>query len=257
VADDSKDPADYQYLIGQHHLDDEDGLVYETTRVVVRKGFIVAYRRLITSGEFKPREESTPIHIADIVRMTAALQSTPIDDSVSPAAITPRSNTPVVPPQGNISLDPDRRLVVPEEVPLPSSFVPGWNSQGRLATSTPADKRRRLSQGLELRTNLQSEFRTPPRGRRKRKAEVHIHGRLTTRNPAKYAEVKFKTLQRVSYKRKSFYMCHNLLSMLVVAFCIAHRVYLTLWNGLDWYMIIRSYLCEARRECFSVHLILC
>jgi hypothetical protein len=175
VADDSKDPADYQYLIGQHHLDDEDGLVYETTRVVVRKGFIVAYRRLITSGEFKPREESTPIHIADIVRMTAALQSTPIDDSVSPAAITPRSNTPVVPPQGNISLDPDRRLVVPEEVPLPSSFVPGWNSQGRLATSTPADKRRRLSQGLELRTNLQSEFRTPPRGRRKCKVDHDIN----------------------------------------------------------------------------------
>jgi hypothetical protein len=57
-------------------------------------------------------------------------------------------------------------------VPSPSSsFHPGWNSQGRIATDTPADKRRRLSQGLELRTNLQSEFATPPqqRGRRKQR----------------------------------------------------------------------------------------
>ena len=62
-------------------------------------------------------------------------------------------------------------------MPSPSSSsVPGWNSQGRLATDTPADKRRRLSQGLELRTNLQPEFTTPPqcRGRRKRKSNISL-----------------------------------------------------------------------------------
>jgi hypothetical protein len=77
VASESKDPADYQFLVGTQHIDDEDGLVYETTRVVVRKGYIVAFRRLVTSGEVQPREESTPIHIADVARMTAALQSPP------------------------------------------------------------------------------------------------------------------------------------------------------------------------------------
>ena len=35
VAEESKDPADFQFLVGTEHLDDEDGLVYETTRVVV------------------------------------------------------------------------------------------------------------------------------------------------------------------------------------------------------------------------------
>ena len=36
VAEESKDPADYLFLVGTQHLDDEDGLVYdETTRGVV------------------------------------------------------------------------------------------------------------------------------------------------------------------------------------------------------------------------------
>ena len=47
----SKDPTDFQFLVETHHLDDEDGLVYETTRVVVQRGFIVAYRRLVTFGQ--------------------------------------------------------------------------------------------------------------------------------------------------------------------------------------------------------------
>ena len=55
VASDSRDVQDFQFLVGTNHIDDEDGLVYETTRVVVQKGFIVAYRRLITAGDDKPR----------------------------------------------------------------------------------------------------------------------------------------------------------------------------------------------------------
>jgi hypothetical protein len=107
VAPDSQRLEDYDYLVGTNHIDDEDGLVYETTRVVVRKGFIVAYRRLLTSGEQKPREEATPLHVADVARMTAALHVPRIDDSVSSAPITPRSDTPVAREQGNISLNPD------------------------------------------------------------------------------------------------------------------------------------------------------
>jgi hypothetical protein len=51
-------PGHFQSLVGTHHIDEEDGLVYETTRVVTRKGFIVAFRRLVTSEETKPREEA-------------------------------------------------------------------------------------------------------------------------------------------------------------------------------------------------------
>ena len=89
MAAESQDPSTFQSLVGTHHIDDEDGLVYETTRVVTRKGFIVAYRRLVTSEETKPREEATPIHIADVARMTAALLAPPLDDSVRSAPITP------------------------------------------------------------------------------------------------------------------------------------------------------------------------
>ena len=60
VASDAKDPSDFQYLVGTPHIDDEDGLVYHTTRVVVRKGFIVAFRRLVTSGESQPYSRCGP-----------------------------------------------------------------------------------------------------------------------------------------------------------------------------------------------------
>jgi hypothetical protein len=120
VASECQDPSHFQSLVGTHHIDDEDGLVYETTRVVTRKGFIVAFRRLVTSEETKPREEATPIHIADVARMTAALLAPPLDDSVSRAPITPSSDVPDASAKGNIALNPDRKLEAPLDVPSPS-----------------------------------------------------------------------------------------------------------------------------------------
>ena len=77
VASESRDPKDYQYLVGLHLIDDEDGLVYVTTRVTVRKGYIVVYRQLVTTVDSKPREELIPIHVAVVARMTAALEKFP------------------------------------------------------------------------------------------------------------------------------------------------------------------------------------
>ena len=174
VASESSDPTkDYQFLVGLQHIDDEDSLVYVTTCVTVRKGYIVAYRQLVTTADSKPREESKPNHVAVVARMTAPLQNSPpypIDDSVSSAISTP-CNTPVA-RQQSISVNPDRVVGAPQNVPLPSSFVPGWNSQGWLATETPAEKRKRLSQGLPLKTNLASEF-DPPSKRGGRKGKHH------------------------------------------------------------------------------------
>jgi hypothetical protein len=175
VASNLQDPSHYNFLVGRKHIDDEDGLVYETAHVVVRKGFIVAFLRQVTSAGVHPREEITPIHVADVARMTAALHAPPIDDSVTRAPTTP-SDAPDI-RQQDISLNPDRRADAPLNVPSPSSyFHPGWNLQGRIATDTPADKRRRLSHGLALLTNLDSEFATPPqqRGRRKRKPSISL-----------------------------------------------------------------------------------
>jgi hypothetical protein len=91
--------------------------------VVVRQGYIVAYRRLVTSTGAKPRKEYTPIQIADVVRMTTALQSLSADDSVPRALETP-SDTPGPRRQVDISHDPDQRLEAPLEAPSPSSAVP-------------------------------------------------------------------------------------------------------------------------------------
>ena len=59
--------ADFNWLIGTYHM--EDGLLYKTTRVVVRRGLIVGFRSLITDGKTMI-ENKTPIHIADLQSMT-------------------------------------------------------------------------------------------------------------------------------------------------------------------------------------------
>jgi hypothetical protein len=40
--------SDYAYLVGTHHMD--EGMLYVVTYVITRKGYIVAYRALISSG---------------------------------------------------------------------------------------------------------------------------------------------------------------------------------------------------------------
>ena len=59
---------DYMYLVGLKHYDGH--IPYITTRVVERRGLIVAYRKLAREGN--TTEEQTPIHIKDIVQMTLA-----------------------------------------------------------------------------------------------------------------------------------------------------------------------------------------
>ena len=63
---------DFEYLIGTKHTDDEDGMKYMTTRIVVNKhGHIVAHRApLKANGERNSWEDSTPIHVKDIARLT-------------------------------------------------------------------------------------------------------------------------------------------------------------------------------------------
>lgn len=62
--------TDFDYLIGKHHM--EEGLLYITTRVVIRRGLIVGFRALVTGGR-QQIEDKTPIHIADVQLMTEEL----------------------------------------------------------------------------------------------------------------------------------------------------------------------------------------
>ena len=118
-----KDSAVFLFLVGSNYLDDEDGLVGETSRTVVINCFIVAYRRLITSGDSKPLEEATPIHVANVARMTVAPLAPPSEDSVSSTISSPCATPNALQP--SISVDPNRRLEAQLSVPPQSSAVPG------------------------------------------------------------------------------------------------------------------------------------
>jgi hypothetical protein len=164
VASKAESIEDYDYLVGLEHEDDEDDLMYVTTRVVIYKGiYIVAYRRLVTNSTNQPREEKTPIHIADIVRMTAATQLIPSGSSASVSRSTTSDEQPVVPPAGT-SVNPSRVVEAPNRTPSSATThqQPSWNSQGRLATATPPAKRVRFNiEGISqrpLQVNLEEEF---------------------------------------------------------------------------------------------------
>jgi hypothetical protein len=138
VAPESREASDYTFLVGKRHLDDEDGLLYETTRIVVRQGYIVGYRKLIsTEATARPREEKTPIHVADIVRMTAAID-VPLPGGAGTLQQQPVPDTPVPDPH----CEPGAHRT-PSEPP----GQPSWNSEGRLRTDTPARKRAKLPSG--------------------------------------------------------------------------------------------------------------
>jgi hypothetical protein len=66
MSDKTEDVSDYKYLEGLKHVDAL--LPYVTTRVIVRKGLIVGFRKLDRDGN--EVEEQTPIHIKDIEKMT-------------------------------------------------------------------------------------------------------------------------------------------------------------------------------------------
>jgi hypothetical protein len=70
-SDMSQNLRDYFYLKKTRHVDDEDGLMYEVTRVVIERGIICAYRALILADDSLAKENTTPIHIYDIVQMTS------------------------------------------------------------------------------------------------------------------------------------------------------------------------------------------
>ena len=59
-------------LVGEAYTDDDTRLEFVTTRVVESKGLIVAFRAPVLADGRTGREEKSPIHVADVVRMSEA-----------------------------------------------------------------------------------------------------------------------------------------------------------------------------------------
>ena len=60
----------YKYLKETSHIDDYDGIEYETTRVVVENGYIVAYRKhKLGKWALSHCEDYYPTHVRDVEMM--------------------------------------------------------------------------------------------------------------------------------------------------------------------------------------------
>jgi hypothetical protein len=78
--------ADFKYLENTYHLDEEDGLLYKTIKVVeeyyrkLKDRFVVGYRRMVLpNGLLSDKCDNESVHIRDIERMTMTTDMTVVD----------------------------------------------------------------------------------------------------------------------------------------------------------------------------------
>ena len=151
---------DFRYLENTIHVDDVDGLVYETTRVVEevhpRRGtFLVAYRRPIYRNGARGPEEREAIHVRDVEKMTAVTDESIIEEyGVSPEEVEEATMEVKVPTQEGESELPahldegNRSVVVPST--YPQLFVRGSDASGvERAGPLSGHRRERAVQRLE------------------------------------------------------------------------------------------------------------
>jgi hypothetical protein len=69
VAPDESTVASFQHLVGEKYFDDDTLLEFITTRVVEYMSHIVAYRAPVLANDKIGREEKSPIHVADVLRL--------------------------------------------------------------------------------------------------------------------------------------------------------------------------------------------
>jgi hypothetical protein len=149
---------DFKYLQGTYHIDADDGLLYETTRVEEksypgRGTLIVGYRRRILPNGIPEREERDPVHIRDIEGMTndtdeEILERTP--PSNAPSTSTTQPTTPISspPPQGSgshgapISGSPKMTTITLNRPPTAGTNPVSAQVQHSSSTAAPKDKRK-------------------------------------------------------------------------------------------------------------------
>ena len=69
VAPDESTVDSFDHLVGAHYFDDDTDLEFVTTRIAVHNSLIVAYRAPVLLNGRTGREEKSPIHVADVIRM--------------------------------------------------------------------------------------------------------------------------------------------------------------------------------------------
>jgi hypothetical protein len=133
VDSEERSVNDFNWLVGKYHM--EDGLLYKTTRVVVRKGLIVGYRSLITDGKTMI-EDKTPIHIADLQSMTEELAQ--------------RLHKKSDPHDGEISVDDSQRAV--KGVTHPRAEPESSSGQSMSTSDVPESRQSMSTSGRRERT---------------------------------------------------------------------------------------------------------
>ncbi len=138
------DPLDrsveeFKHLIGSYHVD--DGFLFKTTRVVVRKGLIVAFRALVTAGK-EQIEEKVPIHVRDIAELTGdynrRLYSKPrsCDDKRGGSSSTPASGD--TPNKSTADEIPGKRMSLRTLPESSAGAVPSGVSANRVFENVPS-----------------------------------------------------------------------------------------------------------------------
>ena len=85
VAPDECTVDSFQHLVGENYFDDDTQLEFVTTRVTLWKDMIVAYRAPVLNGK-TGREEKSPIHVANVMRMRES-NFAPMSGSGQPTAV--------------------------------------------------------------------------------------------------------------------------------------------------------------------------
>jgi hypothetical protein len=104
---------DFIHLKDTYHIDSDDGLLYETTRVEEKSypgvgKLLVGYRRRILPNGTPEKEEKDPVHIRNIEEMTNntdedILERTPVLELSSPAITHVDHPNLVTPPEGRVT----------------------------------------------------------------------------------------------------------------------------------------------------------
>ena len=93
LVEDNRDVGSYQHLVGMSYIDDEEQFEFQTTRVVEYQGLIVAYRAMVLEDGSLGREEKSPIHVLDVVRMMGISANSDVFDSLNQKGLEASSDS--------------------------------------------------------------------------------------------------------------------------------------------------------------------
>ena len=69
IVSDEADTDNFTHLVGTKYFNDETRHEFMNTRITLYDGLIVAYRAPVPSNGVTGKEEKSPIHIADVIKM--------------------------------------------------------------------------------------------------------------------------------------------------------------------------------------------